>query len=61
MIVLEPCPTCGEPRVLLPSRGRDGGRRLCVACGHADRRGDIADVAAAAALVLFGDEREVDW
>jgi hypothetical protein len=29
---------------------------LCRACGHADRRGELADVAEAVALTLFGDE-----
>jgi hypothetical protein len=40
--LLERCPSCGEPRFLLPTNGRDGGVRRCIDCGQAVRRGVLA-------------------
>jgi hypothetical protein len=54
----ELCPACGEPPVQLRSRGRDGGRRPCLA-GHAERPGEFTEVAEAVALRQFGDENVV--
>jgi hypothetical protein len=33
----ERCLDCGERGLLLPARGRAGGERLCLGCGHRRR------------------------
>jgi hypothetical protein len=34
----ERCPSCADPRLLIPAYGRDGGERLCLTCGHERRK-----------------------
>jgi hypothetical protein len=58
MTVCEQCPACGEPQVLLPAHGRDGGGRLCAACGHAVRT--APDAAVEAWPTLFDAPRGQD-
>jgi hypothetical protein len=41
--LLEPCARCGRVGQLMPVYRRKGGARLCLTCGHAQRRGKFAD------------------
>jgi hypothetical protein len=59
--LLEPCPRCSHRAVLLPTHGRRGGERLCLACGEAERRGELrliqSDDDRTYGLTLFDDDR----
>jgi hypothetical protein len=55
--LLEPCLRCGRVELLMPVYGRKGGTRLCLSCGHAQRRGEAGDLAEAVVLTLFDGER----
>jgi hypothetical protein len=56
MTARELCPSCGEQSVLMPLRGRTGGRMLCAVCGQSIRRGEVIE---AAPLTLV-DGEEID-